>query len=433
MPIAITDVTLYDFEQFIEDGYIVFDETILEVGRMADFKAGDNTCIDGRGHWVMPGLVCGHTHIYATFARGLALPFNPVDFQDILDQLWWKVDRHLTLESIYQSGLVSGMDFLKNGITTVIDHHASGEVKGALKQLQRALTETLPMRAVLAFETSDRFDVASAIAENTQAIEQQVPTKMAALFGLHASMSLSESTLKAVKAVLGDHPIHIHVAESSLDQQQALHHYGERVVERLDRHGLLNPGSILTHAIHVDDHELKRIQERGCVIAVNVSSNMNNSVGLPDIPAFLNLDIPVILGNDGLSFGMAHEYLNLVYAMHHKKNSPTSLDLGDLQRMIRQTYTYASERLGIELGVLRQDAAADLLMIPYTAPTPLDETNAFGHLFYGLFNAFKPKHVFTSGKQVVRDYDLSDAHQKLYAEAKHEAEKLWNRIREEAE
>lgn len=432
MATAITHVTLYDFDQFIEDAYIIFDETIIEVGKMREFEPGDYNIIDGEGHWVMPGLVCGHTHIYATFARGLTLPFNPEDFQDILDQLWWKIDRHQTLDTVYQSGLVSGIDFLKNGVTTVIDHHASGTIKGALGQLKKALTETLSLRAILAFETSDRFDVEEAIAENLAMIKHPVPHKVAALFGCHASMSLSEATLKKVKAVLNDIPIHIHVAESALDQEHAMHHYGERVIERLDRHGLLNPNSILTHAIHINDQELKLIKARDCVIAVNASSNMNNSVGLPDVPVFMQHDIPVILGNDGLSFGMAHEYLSLVYAMHHKKNSPKAFELDALLKLIRQTYTYASNQLGIELGRLKAGAAADLLMIPYTAPTPVDKANAFGHLFYGLFNAFRPKHVFTAGRQVVFDYAVSEAHARLYREAKHEAQNLWARIRKES-
>jgi cytosine/adenosine deaminase-related metal-dependent hydrolase len=208
----IKNCSVYDFHSLKKQSFIHFNERILQVDTMEHY---DIYCseLEEKGfdlskiHWiegdsllVLPGLVAGHTHIYSTFARGLSLPFSPESFQDILEQLWWKIDKELNLTEVYYSGLSAGIDYLKSGVTTVIDHHASGDIRGSLRQLEKALCEHLGLRAGLCFETSDRYIVEECIAENKEFIEtHQDNPSVFGLFGLHASMSLSDETLLAVK------------------------------------------------------------------------------------------------------------------------------------------------------------------------------------------------------------------------------------------
>lgn len=429
---AIINVRIYDFQSYIEKGYVVFDDKILEVGSMETFKEKNYEIIDGSGYLVMPGLVTGHTHIYSTFARGMSVPFHPLNFQDILDQLWWKLDRQIDLDTTYYSGIVSAVDHVKNGVTTMIDHHASGiDILGSLEALKRAVCDDVQLRGVFAFETSDRFDVNQAIQENVSFNQNYSSPFTKGLFGLHASMSLSEETLNKVKASLNDMPIHIHVAESVMDEKDCQDKYQERIIKRLDRHGLLNKNSIIAHAIYVDDEELELIKERDCVIAVNFSSNMNNSVGVPPLKSFRDHNLKVIVGNDGISSAITTEYLSLYYATHLLDNSPNLFGLNELKKLIDDTYEYTSQILGIKLGKIKKGFEADLLMVPYLPPTPMKEDNALGHLFFGLFHSFKPKHVFVSGKQIVKDYEVSKNLINKYQEASHYAQKLWDRINKE--
>lgn len=94
--------------------------------------------IDGYGYILMPSLVNAHSHIYSTFARGLSLDYDPQNFMDILKQLWWKLDRQLGNECNYASGIVHSIDTVKNGVTTLIDHHASGrDIRGSLSVLKK--------------------------------------------------------------------------------------------------------------------------------------------------------------------------------------------------------------------------------------------------------------------------------------------------------
>jgi len=429
---AIINVRIYDFDEYIENGFVMFDDEIIEVGPMSAFAAQDLKIIDGKGKLLMPGLVCGHTHIYSTFARGLSLPFNPKNFQEILDQMWWKLDRQLDNETTYHSGIVSACDFAKNGVTTLIDHHASGtDIAGSLAALKRAVVDEVGLRGAFAFETSDRFYVEASIEENVAFAQQCQTGKAAGLFGLHASMSLSEATLQKVKRRLGNLPIHIHVAESNMDQADCRRQYKETVIERLNRHGLMNPDSIYVHAIHVDDGELKLIKETGGVIAVNVSSNMNNGVGLPNIMDFMKHGIPVIAGNDGLSSAMAHEYLNIHYAMHHHGKTPMAFGLGQVQSIIAATYAYASRILKTKLGRIRPGYVSDFVLLPYDPPTPIDQTNAFGHLFFGLFHSFKPSDVYVAGRHIVANYGMEPKVIDKYRKAQDVSRKLWQRLQQE--
>ena len=430
MPKAIVNAMVYDFDRFYENGYVVFDDTILASGDMQDFKEKGHETIDGKGHLVMPSLIVGHTHIYSTFARGWMNAFKVENFMDILEGQWWKLDRSLKKESIYHSGIVNAVDHVKNGVTTIIDHHASGSVKGSLETLKKAVVDDVGLRGMFAFETSDRFNVDECLEENRSFLKRHQNETVSGHFGLHASLSLSEETLERVRERQGDSPIHIHVGESVMDQNDSLKQYGERVVTRLHRHGLLTKDSILTHALHVSDSERTLIKENDCVVALNPSSNMNNGVGIPDYPALREKGVRTIVGNDGLSSSVTTEYLNLLYASHALKGTPEAMGLDDIQKIIDDTYDYASRRFGIKLGRFQKGYEADLLMLPYTPPTPIHKDNALGHLFFGCFNSFKPRNVFVGGKIVVKDYEVSETLQKTYQQAKAHAQDLWQRIEE---
>ncbi|PKK92661.1 MAG: amidohydrolase, partial [Tenericutes bacterium HGW-Tenericutes-6] len=429
---AIVNARIYDFNEFIENGYVIFDQIIIKVGSMETFVDQGYKIIDGKNHIVMPGLVTGHTHIYSTFARGMSVYYHPENFQEILDQLWWRLDRNLDLKSIYYSGIVSAADHVRNGVTTMIDHHASGkDVTGSLRTLKKAVCDDVKLRGIFAFETSDRFPVSLAIKENVNFSKKYCSPFTKGLFGLHASMSLSEKTLIKVKKAIGDMPIHIHVAESVMDEEDSKNKYQESVIKRLDRHGLLNKGSIIAHAIYVDDEELEIIKKRQCVIAVNFSSNMNNSVGVPPLEKFRKFGIPVIIGNDGISQAMTSEYLSLYYATHLLDQTPNLFGLDDLKKMINDTYHYVNQTLDIKIGRIKKGYEADLLVTPYMPPTPMNQDNAFGHLFFGLFHSFKPKEVFVSGKPIVHNYKVSAKIERIYSQASKQAQNLWDLINEE--
>ena len=269
------------------------------------------------------------------------------------------------------------------------------------------------------------------IQENISFIEHNKSQTAAGLFGAHALLTLKDEDLSALKQAAGNYPIHIHAAESLQDQEECERNYGQRVIERLEHFGLLNEDSILSHLVHINDQERSLIKNRGCVAAINVTSNMNNGVGLTDIMKLREAEIPMIIGNDGMSASIMNEWAQILFVMHHFYQSPSGFSLSILKEMIDATYAYASRRLRIKLGRVREGYAADLMIVPYISPTMIDSANALSHLIYGLATSFKPRDVSCRGHWIVRDYEVSHRLKEAYKQAEPISAQLWEWIKKE--
>lgn len=436
---AVKNVDTYDFIDYKTDRYLIFDGTITENGPMRDYsealsrhKIKAKNITDGNNGMLIPGLVLGHTHIYSAFARGMSLPFDPSNFLELLRQLWWKMDAALDNDMTYYSALVSSMGYVKSGVTTVIDHHASGrEIRGSLKRLKRAVVEETGLRGVFCFETSDRFDVDRCIRENIDFRSECVKEKCGSLFGLHASMTLSDATLDKVKQVIGGQPIHIHVAESAMDEDDSRNKYNLSVIERLDRFGLLNENSLIVHGIYLSDTEMDILLKRGCYIALNALSNLNNGVGLPDYRAMKKHGLKCIIGNDGLGTGVVNEWQTLLFSMHHRYRDPVSFGLDDLNRIILNGYEYVNKILDTRLGRLEKGFNSDFILLDETNPTPINGKNALGHLVFGSGFNFRPSHVWCGGEIKLRNYKIVHEDTIIFEKSRKLSAALWKEIAEE--
>ena len=427
---TIINAKIYDYDTFIENGYCIFDDKIIEIGQMDDFPGtGDSDeIIDGKNKLLIPGLINFHTHIYSTLVRGASIPFNPKSFRDILEQLWWKFDSKLDNETAFHSAMVYGLESLRSGVTSLIDHHASGlEILGSLSALKRAIVDTLGMRGVFCFETSDRFNVEECLEENLNGLKFN-SSDAKGMFGLHASMSLSAETLEKVQKVLGDTPIHVHVAESKEDEEDSVSKYGISVIERYKKYNLLNPNSILAHCVHINDAEAEIIGKSGAYIALNPTSNMNNAVGTFNINLFKKHQIPLLIGTDGLGTNIAKEWTNLYYVGKAGLKDPVGIGLDEIRKYIVGSYEFFSKLMDVKIGKIQKGYEADLLLVDYHHPTPIDSSNAFGHLFFGLFDNFKPSWVFVKGKTLIRDYVSIFNEAEIYSNAREAAIKLWQRL-----
>ncbi|MHA1200883.1 MAG: amidohydrolase family protein, partial [Candidatus Heimdallarchaeaceae archaeon] len=399
---AVINVKIYDYETYIEDGYCIYGKEILEVGEMIVFPDFDGEIIDGQGKILLPGLINFHTHIYSTFVRGAAISFLPRTFKDILEQLWWKLDSKLDNTSTFHSAMVYGLESLKSGVTSLIDHHASGiDIIGSLDALKRAIVDKLGLRGIFCFETSDRFNVDECIEENLAGLKYDAfDTK--GMFGLHASMSLSEETLDKVSRVLNE------------DEEDSIDKYRVRVVNRYTNYGMLNKDSILAHCVHIDENEAKLIKQSKAVIALNPTSNMNNAVGSFNIDIFRSNNIPILIGNDGLGTNIAKEWTYFFFAGKAGINDAAGIGFVELLRYINGSYKYFGRRMGIKIGKIKTGYVADLVLIPYNNPTTMNKDNAFGHVFFGLFENFRPSDVIVKGKTLIEDYESIFDEKTLY-------------------
>ena len=395
-----TVITFDDQNQLIENGAVhITGDTIDAVGDsralLAQYPADQQW--DAHSMVLMPGQICAHTHFYGAFARGMYIPGAPAkDFPEILERLWWRLDKALDLAGVQSSAEVCLVDAIRNGTTTLIDHHASQRsIDGSLDAIADAVTAS-GLRAALCYEVTDRDGHAAAkagirensrfmrrIAAEIQNPKSKIQNRLAATFGLHASMTLSDETLTACAAEAKR--FHVHVAEHPADEYDSIARAGKRTVERLHSFGITGAESIMAHCIHIDVWEMALLKETGTFITHQPRSNMNNAVGAADITTMLRGNMPLCLGNDGFSNDMFTEMkvADLLQKVTH--SDPRYLGADKVLKMA----VYNNRRLANvffekPVGVIAPGAYADLILLDYYPTTPLSSANLPWHILFGV-------------------------------------------------
>ena len=399
-------------------------------GRVAQEGGGERR--DCSGCLVLPGNVCAHTHLYSALARGMPYDLEPPrNFLQILQRVWWRLDRALDDDLTRASALVGGMEALLSGTTTLVDHHASpNAIDGSLDMIADALGE-LGVRSILCYETSDRDGperAGAGLAENRRFVERvrkEKPPLVRALVGAHASFTLSEDTLSACADAARSLEVglHVHAAEDAVDETDSVGFYGMRVAARLAHAGALDHRTLLAHGVHLDDHEVSLVHAANAFVAHNARSNMNNAIGRARLDA---LGRRVALGTDGIGSDMFEESRTAFFRLH-EDGSGAGPDWA-LDRLAVGA-KLAGESFGERrLGRIETGAPADLVVIDYAAPAPLDVGSFPGHWIFGL-GSRHVRDVMVAGEWVVLDRRLTRAdQQELAAKARAEAARLWERL-----
>ena len=390
---------------------------IVALGEAAKPQAGDEV-VECEGAVLMPGLVNGHTHLYSALAPGMpAPPRSPTNFHEILQFIWWRLDRAHTLESVEMSGQIGALAALRCGTTTLVDHHASPHaIEGSLTALENGIAQ-VGCRGVLCYETTDRNSANESrfgLAENERYAKTcRRDGRFAAMVGAHASFTMEEASLAgcvdlANRLGVG---VHIHVAEDPVDERITRERFGIGLFERFERHGLLDvPGTIFAHGTHLSAGDFARLNElRGTIeLAHNPNSNMNNGVGYTPIA---RLERPPLLGTDGIGADMWREART---ALFKSNDAGLPLRLSQPLAMLAQSARFASQRLGARLGVLEVGAAADLVLTSYRPATPLTAENLASHFLFAMGPEYvrdvmvdgwwlmRKGHVVTFDEQAVR-------------------------------
>jgi putative selenium metabolism protein SsnA len=435
-----TLVTWGSPNQILENqALFIENDKIKEAGPSSELEAkhpGVET-LDARGQLVMPGNICAHTHFYGAFARGMGIPGKaPKDFPEILEKLWWPLDKSLLEEDIRYSALPCLVDAVKHGTTTLIDHHASpNAIDGSLDIITETV-EQAGVRASLCYEVTDRDGpekMQAGIDENVRFIEKDKSPLLAATFGLHASLTLSDSTLDACRQAAPDGVgFHIHTAEGASDEWDSLNKSGLRVIDRLNKHDMLGPNSIAVHGVHFDAREIEIVAETGTWVTHQPRSNMNNAVGVAPVESMLRMGIKVCLGNDGFSNAMWDEWkaAYLVHKLWHR--DPRRMNGTDVAQMaIYNNAALASTFFtDAPIGVLKPGAYADIIFVDYHAPTPLTEGNLPWHILFG-FQQSMVTTTIVGGKVLMKDHELLTLDEaEIAARAHEQAAVVWKRYEE---
>jgi cytosine/adenosine deaminase-related metal-dependent hydrolase len=476
------------------------------IGLVRSGRSIDADAIDLHGRLLMPALINCHTHLYSALARGLRLPGPaPADFPAILKKLWWRLDRALNEEDVYSSALIGLIDSAKCGVATVVDHHSSPNAcAGSLDRIEQAFRE-VGLRGATCYEVSDRNGKRSAqegIRENIRFLERVRPagfvgravlpaaaflggflgpresllpgerrlkdvaapaseacpivethtrysdcrgSLVGAMFGLHASFTLSDRTLQeCVEANQSfDGGFHVHVAEDLCDRQ---------AVRRLCRFGVLDDKALAAHCVHVTAAERGMLGRRRVNVVHNPQSNCINAVGIANLPALCRAGACVGLGSDGCTpriwdeFKAAYHLQKLrnggadalvrarppgralaLSVNSHAGRRPSVAD--DVFRAaFHNSREIVTKIWGLPVGRIESGARADLLVLDYFPPSPIGSDNLFGHLLFGISSA-PVDALMVDGRWVVRDGHCVNIDERQIAErAAARAKALWERL-----
>lgn len=377
-------------------------------GRVVDAVGPQAPRLEAANGRITPGNVNAHTHLYSGLAPlGLPSPEPPPTcFVEILERVWWRLDRALDPDSLRASAQLYIANALLSGTTTIIDHHESpGMIEESLDLLAAAYDQ-LGARGLLAYGASERnggrSEALVGLGECARFARHGVTDKVKAAVALHASFTVSDETIADAAALCRDLEtvMHVHVAEDGADVVDARERGYAGPLERLERLGALPEGSILAHGIHLSQEQVQRAADRGCWWVHNPRSNEGNEVGYA---SSLKASTRVALGTDGWPAEMEVEAAALERLGADAQDSPERragrLDAG---------HTLVAELFGASADLLTPGALGDLVVA--------DEGGA--------------RHVVVGGQVVVRDRRLVHGDlDRIRQEADRQAQALWTRMR----
>ena len=438
---------------FIENGAVVCSgKLILEAGSFGALRAKypDAEFIDAHGGLIMPGMINAHNHIYSAMSRGISIKgYNPKGFIDILDGMWWTLDRHLTLEATRYSAAATYIDCIKNGCTTIFDHHASfAEIPGSLFAIAEESVK-YGIRSCLCYETSDRdgeekcdqaikenidfikycreLRINSAGSTDSQAVNRS--DLLAGMFGMHAQFTLSDSTLeKCVSEAPSDCGFHIHVAEGIEDLHDCLHLHHKRITDRLMDFGILGPHTILGHCIYINEREMSLIRDTSTMVVHNPESNMGNAVGCPPTMKIMEKGILTGLGTDGYTNDM-FESMKVANILHKHNLCDPTVAWSEVPEMLFENNALIGSRFfDTPIGKLKSGYSADIITLDYTPLTPMDENNCNGHILFGISGRYVTSTV-CAGKVLMKDRIIPGLdEEEFYAHCRETSRKVWDSI-----
>ncbi|SHI56575.1 putative aminohydrolase SsnA [Parasporobacterium paucivorans] len=425
---------------YYENGAVcVKGNVIVEAGDFIQLKGKypEAEFLDAVGGVIMPGLINTHHHIYSAMARGMSIPgYAPKNFSQILEGLWWRLDRKLTLEQTSLSACATYLDCIRNGVTTVFDHHASyGSISGSLQTIAEA-ARRMGVRTCLCYEVSERDGeekAKQAVKENfdfAEYAQSEGGDMLKAMMGLHASFTLSDQILEYIvsenKKGIG---YHIHVAEGIADVEDSLKKYGIPVVKRLEDRNILGSKTLAVHCVHINEEEMDILRETETVVIHNPESNMGNAVGCPKVLDMYAKGVLLGLGTDGYTSDMM-ETMKTANVLHKHDTKDPGAAWGEVPEMLfANNARIAGRFFDTPLGVLRPGAAADIIVTDYIPLTPMTGENYNSHILFGMSG----RSVVTTmidGTILMKDRKLTQTdEEELLARSRVQAAGLWESIR----
>ncbi len=409
--IIIRDEQVYDIETRS------FKEFLKQPTIQREPEEKNNAIYDAQGRLVLPPLTNFHEHIYSRLSKGLPVTGSMQDFNKILENLWWILDRTLTLDAIEISTELAAIEAIKNGVSTIFDHNSSPSSIENSEEIIKQVLKSREINAVLSYEVSDRNgtdNMKHAVDENISFLKYRTSADFKGQFGLHALFTLSDETLSYIKSQTQDLDCgyHIHAAESSYDAAFSERKFRLSIAERLEKYGFLNPLSFLAHGNHLVKKDFDIIAKYQSSLIHNPDSNFNNAVGTLNI-AKVPESVPILLGTDGMHCNML-KTLKMAFLTCRHINQSSEIGFDIIARILANSCDVRS-RFFEHTPTLQKGDEADMIVLDYVPYTPIDKDNFLGHFIYGATET-TVRTFLRRGHFLMKDY-IVDPEEKIYKKA----------------
>lgn len=338
----------------------------------------DDEVVALSGKLVFPGLVSAHHRLHTSLARGLPEP-GVGSYQETLENHRWRYEGALDGDAVQVAACAGGLEALQCGTTTLFDSHSSPRaIAGSLVRVARGLHE-VGVRGVLSYAVTDRKGAVGREEglEETVGFSRKAKGRFRGQVGAAPLFTVGPEALEGLKEALASTGagLHVPVAEDPLDEKLSVERHGGSPVTRLMEAGLLSPKSQLAHVGHLAWADLAQLISTGTWVVHTPRSNQRLEVGYA--PA-LKFGARATLGTDGLVADVFAE-AQAAYLRSREAGQPI-----DVLRYLANGHRLASQAFDMPVGALREGAAADLLLLDYLPPTPLNAGNLAWHVVYGL-------------------------------------------------
>ena len=384
------------------------------VGKLVSRYDDDSEVLDVSGRLVVPGMIDAGSRLYRSLTPGFPIPWQESH----------RIESALDEESLYWSALAGLLDALRSGVTTSFAFVSSpASVEGSLTAVARAFSET-KVRGALAYMVSPRSDTAAAIRENARHLaicRGSSSERIQGLFGLDAGSGIEDEPLTEVARAAEDEGAGVYVRLED-DGHEA------DVVNRLERLGVWNRGGVAFYHGPIAPEADVVFREREVWIAHGAQSDILSGMGALDLARAASSGLRLALATDGCGPSLSEELRVAAYRQRTRGR-----ELKDAIRLAcRAAFAgnadLATRVFGPELGRIKPGARADLVVLDYRAPTPLEEENLPELLFWGASRA--PVHsVIVNGKLLYQNGEFKDLdEERSRARAREAARKLRERI-----
>ncbi len=386
----------------IADGRIVriesADERETPMGSRAEI-------INARDCIVMPGLINAHSHAAMSIFRGFAddLPLG----QWLFEKIFPAEAKFLNPDTVYWGSLLACLEMILSGTTCFVDGYFFQD--GTVHAVKESGLRALIAQGVIDFPAPGVEDPKENIATARRFVESWMGFSGEITPGVfcHSPVTCSEQTLRAASRLSRefDLPLQIHLSETSQEVGEVIKRSGKRPVHFLDGLGLIDPGLIAVHAVHLDQGEMECLREKGVKIVHTPESNMKLGSGTARISTMLKLGLTVGLGTDGCS---SNNNLDLFQEMDTAAKlskvtelDPTSLDA---RAVLRMSTIGGAAVMGLEneIGSLEEGKRADIIVVDLASPHLCPVYDPFSALVYSADGA-DVKDVIVNGKVLMKD------------------------------